>query len=600
MGHSFLVVLGVANLPTIGNRIATILTNRMESISLRDNSIQMLLAGILTMLYWAFPIVKDPYGEGFNYAPYLSHMVTDYPSHVHDWLFSLSLKPAAGRQTMLGIYTLLAYFLKIDFATVFRLTDALAGGLFIWVWIRFVCSKIQSNCLTWLLVFTVSLAPFGLAFYGHTDTYSVIYLFMLLWLTLFDNQIHQKNTSTFFLLALFLLILVKLHPLMILLLPSLLIAGILQFFPSTKLARAMQSVNGMFLILGTPIFLAGAVLYLFVFKDYNDQRLLTDVKDFDRLFLPLVSPPPPLDRYNLLSFNHFFDCLNMLLFWSPALMFLTVAGARSLRKSDTEISVASAILLFTLMLYASFLFVINPLIAMPMDWDLFSFPAIILLTLLVNVFSHLNSVEAIRPLVVPVLSLALVCTSTFWVHSNTEPLSYRIESVGKWIYRSYYEHSAKYIHFGIGLIPDNVGLYLSRKEEVINDLKPFSLKGNDVKYASLFTDNGIIKWRMINDVEGALADFEMAETYAPDFGINLQQLLLINEELNRPSEALDYALRLLELQFPSRQEAVRTVINSSLKAERFTECKAYCNLYLDLFGEDHEVVQLLNELNADY
>ena len=59
-----------------------------------------------------------------------------------------------------------------------------------------------------------------------------------------------------------------------------------------------------------------------MFKDYNDPRTLTDFKDIDRLFLPVFSPEPPLDRYNLFSLNHILDYLNMMLMWSPAALFL--------------------------------------------------------------------------------------------------------------------------------------------------------------------------------------------------------------------------------------------------------------------------------------
>lgn len=597
-GHALLISIAIINIPIISGRIAGQFIEWVDGFSLQDRWVQLSIAVCMALLYRNFPIVKDPYGEGFNYAPYLEQTVKEYPAHVHEWLFSISLKPAAGRQTMLGIYTLIAYYLEIDFGTVFRLTDALAGGLFIWLWSRFASHFIPNGGLQWLLLIAVATAPFGLAFFGHTDTYSVIYVLMLSWLMLFVHQSKSKHRLGFCLLTAYLVLLVKLHPLMVLLTPALFLSGMQQFFPENAFAKRLHSFRGVFVILGIPIFLAGSVLYFFVFKDYNDPRLLMGVKDFDRLFLPLLSPSPPLDRYNLLSINHFFDCLNMLLFWSPAIIFLAIMGLKPRNEQADGRKHTSVILLFTFALYTSFLFVINPLIAMPMDWDLFSFPAIVLLVLMVSIFSGPETSINVKLLVVPVISLAMASCTIFWVHANTEPLSYRIENVGKWIYRSYYEHSAKYIHFGIGLIPNDPELYLSRKQDVLHYLKPYAIEGNDVKYASMYTDNGIVRWRATHDHKAALADFEAARLYAPDYGVNLQQLMLIHQEIGNHLVAHSYSLKLLELNFPSEKEALLTAAKISLRARLYTQCRLYCSYYLKQFGEEQRVQDLLNELEA--
>ena len=445
---------------------------------------------------------------------------------------------------------------------------------------------------------TVVSAPFTLAFFGHIDTYSVIYFALLGWLLLLLKELNYKSKYGIWWLVIYFLLIVKLHPIMVLLAPALVLAVANQYFPNSNFKAKILRPSGIALFILLPIYVAGAILYFFVFKDYNDPRILIDIKDFDRLFLPIFSPEPPLDRYNLFSLNHFSDLLNAMLFWSPTLLFAVATLISGYRRSVNWRSPEILILGMTFLLLTSFLFAINPLISMPMDWDLFSFPAIVLLALLLAVVKQVSTETSPKNVLVPILALSMLSSMTFVVNANINLLSYRYESLGKWVYRSYYEHSAKYIHYGIGMIPKDADLYLRRKEAVIAELKPYSITGKDVKYASMYTDNGMLRWKAFGNLIAARSDFEKAHEYAPDYGINLQQLVAVNEQLADYKRAYKYSKQLVTIQFPTKEKALLTAINSAFNARLYPQCREHAIEYLKLNPNHREIKKLVNDLST--
>jgi len=568
-------------------------------IHLFSTPILLAIAGLWGALFYFFPIASDNYGDSFNYAPYLDQVVTVLPLEVYDNLLNFDLRPASGRKTLLGILTLCSYWTGANYHDVFRWVGILCGMGFVFTWLAGIRDNVQN--FQWRMILSIAgmSAPFLLIFFGHIDTYAIVYLALLIWLFVLLRQLTKPSTIRIWLLFLGLLVCIKLHPLSVLLFPGWLLTLVHFYAPSHRLVQRLFTPRGILIAVMSPLIVAGAVLYFFVFEDHHDARLLQNVVDFDRLFLPLFSPEAPLDRYNLLGVNHFVDFFNVLFLWSPVAWFVFASVLLGLRKKRISISPEMIVLGTTLLIFTLFLFMINPLISMPMDWDLFSIPAVLLLVLIVSMVTKLQDHELGKKMVPISLALALLCLPVFIVNASLQPLSYRLESVGKWIYRSYYEHSPRYIHTAIGMLNDDPDLYLERKQQLILDLEPFALPGKDVKYAMFYTDNGIVYDKMKNDLPKARQAFEMADTYAPHYGINVLQLTEVCFRMGDYTNAYKYATRLIELGHPSRAQALNMAIHCALEAELYSEATVHCEEMLLMDPDNQFIAEMLQRLKAN-
>jgi tetratricopeptide (TPR) repeat protein len=182
----------------------------------------------------------------------------------------------------------------------------------------------------------------------------------------------------------------------------------------------------------------------------------------------------------------------------------------------------------------------------------------------------------------------------FAVNASVVPHSYRLESVGIRVYRTYYEHAAKYIHYALSLIRDDPELYLERKRNVLNKLKPYAIPGNDIKYASLLTDNGYYYLRRAKEYERAREYFRRAQTYSPDYGLNLVYLMEANFQLKDFVNAYKNAAELIRLGHPDERKALRFGIHCALEAGLRAKAQEHCEAYLADFPDD-EMIQMVNE-----
>ena len=171
------------------------------------------------------------------------------------------------------------------------------------------------------------------------------------------------------------------------------------------------------------------MLYFFILKDHVDTRdLNTQVMAFDRLFLPLFSPEPPLDRYNLLSFNHIFDFLSEVLIWSPIALFILLSIILLARKSidwNTLPVLTSGV---TLLLFGGLFFVINPLLSMQLDWDMMAIPAPAFLVFVAVLAKQAERSFDARKLLLTCMAIAILSIPVFAVHAKPIPLSLRLEA----------------------------------------------------------------------------------------------------------------------------------------------------------------------------
>ena len=563
-----------------------------------NNLFILLTGGLIGLLFYAFPIVQDNYGDAFQYRSYLEERVESLPPELYGELFSYNLSPSTGRRTVLHFYTWLTYISGYTYGQVFKWVGWICGLAFVFSWLFFVKSYLKSNRWKIVMALIGLLAPFMQIYYGHIETYPFTFLFFFAWLLLLLIQLKTKKASLLWLLLPLLLLNVKLHPLQFLLAPAWLLACLHHYFHERPFIRKILSWKGILLGIVVPAFLAGGYLYFFVFEDYKDPRMLQGVRDVERLFLPIISPEAPLDRYNLWSFNHFFDFFNMMLLWSaPAFFLLLVLMVSYWKQIDwqrPEVIISGT----TLFLFMALLFVINPMISMPMDWDLFSFPAPLLLLFVLVLLVQVESHDLLSKTLPFILSLCLLCLPVFMVNASVKPHSYRLESVGIRIFRTYYLWSARDIIYALGLIENDMDLYLSRKQQVLEKLKADAIPGKDPKYANLLMDNGYYYLRFAREPQKARDYLQQAYYYDPTLPDNLLYLVEACFELNDFEAAHRYAVGLVALNYPERQQALRIAIQCALEAGLFPEAREHCETYLKEFKDDATMQMVYERLVA--
>lgn len=439
------------------------------------------------LLSYQFPLVNDFYGNARGFIPELDQKINSIPAANWKHFFSFQFEPGQGRNSVKLMVDALALLFDLTVKQGFYLLNGLFLALYSFTWLRTVGNFVSPfyQRIVWAIIGLST--PLLLIYFGHIETYAPVYFLLLLWLVLLVKQIQAPRKSNLLLLFLLLLIGFKFHSLFILLTPPLVLVGLRTLKINNK--EFKPSFKTIFYKVYLPLMFLGIMAYFFVFEDHKDPRTLSNFKDIDRLFLPLFSPEAPLDKYNLFSFNHVLDFINMSLLWSPVIVFLTVLLLYYRKKIDWNYYPISILSLCAL-IFISFLFAINPLFSMAMDWDLLLFPVPILLVLLLVVYSKHSFPIKHKQLSILCIALSILNLPAFAVMTGKSSNSARIETVGIHIFKSYYEHASTYILYAINE-SESEAEFLAREDRVLKTLAPFALKGNDKQYADLLLDRSI-------------------------------------------------------------------------------------------------------------
>lgn len=562
----------------------------------KDNFlINLKTIGLITILFMAltmiFAMVKDFYGDAYKFNSYLAKIPSVIPKGTNEKFLTFKLTPYAGEGTILAMITYIAYYFQVTYKTAFLIFDTVCGGLFVFTWLHFLTSFIKTNVWKIILGLAGVTAPFVLIFFGHIEVYAPIIFILLFWSYLTLLYIKTGKQKFLWLSVVVLLICLKLHSISLLCIPALFILLWKQF----KGFYLNWKQVGMFIIV--PIFIIGAILYFFVFEDHIDERSLQgNALAFDHIFLPLFSPEAPLDKYDLLSFNHFFDFFSLLLMWSPIALFLLVFFVISKRKKINWNAPEILISGLCLILFVAFFFVINPLLSMPIDWDLFSIPAPFLLVFVAAILIQLESeISAYRILTASKI-LMLLSLPVFIVHQSEKSLSRRLESVAIHVYSTYYEWTAKIVDNGFSLDDEYKVNRLSRGDALLEKLKPLAREGIDYEYSALLIDQGRYYMRVRKNPNKALILFDSAQKYAPTNNaklLSLEAYFLKNDY----EKAFEVSKELVQIQFPNPKKALKIFIHCSLEAGQYNESFEASKVYLKNWPEDTTVKEVLQRLS---
>ncbi|HAP70519.1 MAG TPA: hypothetical protein DCR04_12485 [Flavobacteriales bacterium] len=538
-------------------------------------------AAIFAFLIIEYPVAYDPYGDAVNFEKNLSKIARMDPA-VMSTLFGFSLDAWSGQKTMEALVSLISNYNQITIGEAFKLIDLVCGVGFSFFWIYFLTQQFNNLFLIVTLSIIGLTAPFMLSFFGRVEIYPPALLFLLMWALVLIKYLKSKNLTWLILLIALNILCIKAHPMAVLLLPSTI------FLIAAKISQSVQSklnwpntLRYVFI----PIALVGSVVYFFVFEDHIDDRSLQqNTMQYDHLFLPLFSPDAPLDRYNVLSFNHIWDFLNLIFLWSPAAIFIILTGVligktRSIFDKPEFILIAVPFILFSVLL-----FVINPILSMPMDWDLYSLPAPFLLILSVLVLGSLKSNLA-GQLLPPALAIAVLGSSFIVMHGSKSEIANRLESVAIRVNKTYYEWTMNIIERAdsiTGLTPDEI--YRNR-EKLDAIMRPNARIGIDREFAELLREQAKYRYKVEKDFDSARKIMKEAVLYDSIGGNNQMTLMEINFLEGNMKQAYLHSTKLLQLKHPSEEQALKMAIHCALEANLFQEALIHSNDYLKTWGD---------------
>lgn len=480
-------------------------------------------------------------------------------------LFSLDLSnPKLGNHTVLSFIRLISYTFNITHQLAFKLLGILSGLLFVNLSFNYIRDHIKTGSLQWVLLFFTILAPFCQLFLGHYEIYAPLMPAIAWYLIQLRKLVKKPQKGKLILFTLALLLCIKLHFTSVLLIPSFFFVLGLVY----KQEKCKTLIKWSFILkwLITPFIVFGSVVYFFILKDYKDERFLnTSVDLYDRLFLPILSPEAPLDRYNLFSFNHIFDYINMSFLWSAAGIFILIILFLFYRKKISFNRPEIVLTGFSLLLYVLVFFAFNPLLAMPIDFDLFSITAPTFFFFVLFLLEDVDSDQFVKMAGGSIIGISLFSIAIFQCNHSQESLSKRMESVGKHIFKSYWIRSAGDIESGIALIKDQPDKYISRYHQVAEDLRPYAVLGKDSEYAHILWSIGKF-YRNQKEYQKALEFHLESETYSTALAANYIGLMESNYYLEDYAKAYQYSLNLITLNYPNEKKAQEIAIDCALMA----------------------------------
>lgn len=574
-----------------------------KSISLFPKGLKQWIfaAVILIILFRMFPIAVDIFGDAPAWKAFSEKVVEKVGSQHYQIILDPNVfNPKTGVRTVMNSISSLSLWTGMKAKEVFYWMGALSGTAFILLWLYFIKTYIKDRASQNLLALLGCTAPVIQLFFGHIEIYPPFIPAILAYFIALFSYFRKGKKRYLGLMSVLMLLTMKLHTTGLFLLPSFLFAVVFHFLKGKSLA--IQTLNWKKIALGglLPIFALGACAYFFLFQDYSDPRFLNDnVSELERLFLPILSPEAPLDRYTLFHSNHLLDYFNALLHCSAPALFLFGTILLFFRKqinwNQPEILVTG----FTLALLVAFFFMVNPLVSMPFDWDLFILPAPVVLVFIVLLIKQLQHTAYVPKVIGASLALMLLSIPAFMVNSSEESLSYRLESMGKHSFKTYWIRSTYGIETGIGMMQKYPELYAERLQKNIEELREYAHPGNDIEYAKLCMHLGQHYLYSDLDYPSAKEVLERGLDYYEGDKPSLLALTEANFMSKEYQKAFQLSQRLVELEYPNKQHAYRMSIHCALEANKVDTAKDHCKIYNNLWPGDEDIRRLYAKFESN-
>ncbi len=591
-------VIGIAFYLSLFFNVPKALTTWLQSVNEKRPALgpAIVISTLAGTCFYLFPIHIDVFGDAPRFRANLLYAYENGSAVDHLAVFGdfHVLNPKIGERTVLNGVMVLANQLGIGPELTFRYVDAIMGGVYVFASLLFAHVYFKRSGGKLIAILILCSGPFLMSFFGRFEVYAPSYLFISLFCMQLLLYLREPASRRMIALILCYFLAAKFHFSSLLLLAPILLFAIIFYF--TQPAVLWKKVNWrkvLFWILA-PAFLALLVLYFLVFKDHADPRFLTSEVDvMDRLFLPLFSPESPLDRYNLLGFNHLLDYANLLFFWSGSALLVLLLSLTKWRKrirwNRLEIMATGVTFIF----FAGFFFMLNPLLGMPVDCDLMALPAPVFLFFVIAILKD-ESLDTVKmQLLFPIIGIALVAGLIVPIHHNKNRLSHRFEDIGKHTFKTYWIYAAKQIEHGLAL-EENKEAYQRRLNEALVELEPYAAE-KDIEYASLLHLLGAFYRK--SGKPGKAVEFHLkalrkdASNRIHILGLTEAYFLMGDYE-----NAYQTAKIMIREKYPDEARALRTGIHCAIYTKSYKDALQLSRQYVKIHPDDQQIQEARRRL----
>jgi len=550
------------------------------------------------LICYLFPIHTDLYGDSVAIQAETDVIISQWQSWLATELFSFNVFDfKIGEATFYSMVNMGSYLTGAHGHQVVMFLGILSGIVFAFLWMVTVSLLIKDRVLRFLLVFAGISAPFLFVFYGHFEIYSTSFPSILAFFLSVILYSKTKKKRYLWLMILLNLVAIKLHFTSFFLIPATLLTIVFHLSGSTKF-KLLFTWRKLSQFLLLPIFILGAVVYLFVTKSFNGGRNWSSDTLSEFVFLPVSSSDgPPLDRYDLFSSAHIYDFLSLGFVWSAAIAFLLVMITVLYRKSINWNSFPVLVVGITLIIYVTAFAVLNPLLGMSTDWDLFSMPAPALLVFTLLLASQIPGEKLVKDVGGAFLGLALLGVPVFIVNANENSLSQRLERKGVYDFKTYWKGASAPIIVGLNLEADS-GKKELRARAVIEELKPYAIIGKDTEYSAILCEMGLHYSEGNQDLTTALEYFKLGYKFDPWYRKNVYHLVLEHHNLRNFDEGFIYSEALTQVQYPNVNTAFRLSILIALQANQPNIALTYCENYVKMSAPFDQLIENVGSVLA--
>lgn len=560
----------------------------------------LVLAVLMGFIFYNFGITGDIFGDSRFIRPQTNGYIKQWdPAILESFVNYEILNPKIGTNTFYNWSNILAYLTGYKVSDMLMLTNLISGVLFMGLWVWFV-NRLFSGFVVRIAYYALGItAPFTLFYYSHIEVYGPAYFLVLCYFVLVYLFVQNEKPIYYYLCILVFFISLKWHFTCYLLLPSLVGLTLYRFRDRFSIAKKLLNWKSALLYVVLPFTVICIAIYLLVTQSFEGPRDYTTDNLYDAIFLPVnVVDGPPYDRYSLFNPNHLLDYFNLMLTWSAAAVMIIVTVLIGFRK-QVDWNHAGLILSgTTVVLYAIMFYILNPLLSMPLDWDLFSLGAPALLVFAVLLAKSVQWEGFHMKMGGPVLAICLLSIPVFIVNANREMNSERLGVMGSYIFKTYWIGSSTSINHSIVLI-DDPAKKLDKRLKILNELKPYATIGNDLEYSELLCLTGIHYLDQLDDTETALKYFNEAYTYMPSLSKNIYYLVIAHFTAGQFKEAMKYTWFLTQVKYPNTVKSYRVAIHTALAATEYEEAEKYCREYLEKYKENDLLRNVLNKLMSD-
>lgn len=545
----------------------------------------------------SFPIAEDAYGDAYFIKPDL-HLLLD------NWTWEMTVqsfgynpfRPSTGVDFFFGLMGILGYLLGVEPLQVVKPFELVLIIVFQALWLTLITRSIENFRIRMMMAVVGFIVPFTLIFHEHYEAYALSFTGLMGFLIVLKRFFDKPSRKRLVILGLSFLMLLKFHILFWLTLPAVLIAGFHLWTIEKSRYGQLLNLKNVMLFMVLPGTLAIVFIY-FLRGSFNGTRY-ADINDlYTAFFVPVIpKEPAPYDRYSLFNWAHFNDYFQLVFSWSPVSWFLLICIGITTSYFKKLKPYALALLVPLIALSLS-LFVINPLLGMTCDWDLFSLPALLLMAFMVEAISKLDKEFPAKYVIVPSLAIALLNLPVFIVNASPTMLSQRYESLGYHDFKNFWIGSSTLFETAVVLESD-VQEKMRRLETALGELEYLAVKGSDNEYSEILRQMGNVVEGQ-GDSKSALEYYLRALEYNPLLVKTHLNLANIYLKLGEPGKALQYVPLMIELDYPSRYRALKAAIHASVAAKEYDLAIGYCDLFLETFPEDKRVTEMRQVLQSD-